>query len=126
MRSRSEVQHRFRFVVGEEHLGIFHVGPKRLQEQRTRLLIARARIVGQRDGQLVLSVEVVARVFQKVLSDGQDANLRWIDDSRERSNTEHAEIGDGERATLKFVRLEFAILGLGGQLTNFSVDVLDG
>ena len=52
-------------------------------------------------------------------ADGEDGRVRRIDDGREFAHAVHAEIGDGARAALIFVRPEFLPAGARGEIAHF-------
>lgn len=55
-------------------------------------------------------------------TDGEDARLRRVDDSGKVGDTEHAEVGDGERAALVLLGLELAVTSESGQRLGLGRD----
>ena len=48
--------------------------------------------------------------------------LRWVDDSCELLDSKHSQVGDGESASLKLVRLELAQPGSLSKILHVSID----
>src|SRR5689334_13674868 len=110
-----------------EHEWIFDQAAQRLHETRTGGAIHRAMVAAHRDAHARAHGERTIDYHGHVghRTDGEDRDLRRIDDRRELVDPEHAEIRDGRGRARVFLRRELALTRALRELAGLARDLAD-